>query len=165
MVFLHVGSRRLVISRPTLTPTQSWVVEETTAWLETVRQSGDHPRLVVCDCDGRFTAAFDETLEEYDAIRFQLPPASPNLNAHAERVILTLKSECLDEFVIAGLSHLRHLLDEFALHYNRERPHSSLDGRVPAMPATPRHGSDAPSTVVNRSRLGGVLPHFVRVAA
>ncbi len=53
-------------------------------------------------------------------------PASPNLNARAERWVQTVKRELLDRFVVFGETHSRYLLAEFLSHYHQNRPHQAL---------------------------------------
>jgi len=53
----------------------------------------------------------------------RLPPRSPDLNAFAERFVLSIRSECLDRIVPLGERHLRHVISEFVEHYRRERTH------------------------------------------
>jgi hypothetical protein len=49
------------------------------------------------------------------------PPPAPNCNAHAERFVRSIKTECLDRVVPLGERHFRHLLREFVAHYHAER--------------------------------------------
>lgn len=90
-------------------------------------------------------------------------PLAPNLNAHCERVIQTIKHECLDHFVVFGEAHLRHLLSEFLVHYHRERPHQGI-GNVPPSGALPVVDQPSTSEVVCDTRLGGLLKHYRRAA-
>jgi putative transposase len=89
-------------------------------------------------------------------------PAAPNLNAHAERWVLSIKSECLDHFIVFGEDHLRHLVDEYLKHYLDERPHQGVSNA----PLIIGHG-DPPTDgeVVCNERLGGLLKHYQRQAA
>ncbi|CAG6395281.1 integrase core domain-containing protein [Actinacidiphila cocklensis] len=54
------------------------------------------------------------------------------MNAHAERVIRTIRAECTDRLLIYNKQHLRHVLAEYAEHYNGSRPHRALQLRAPA---------------------------------
>lgn len=54
-------------------------------------------------------------------------PLAPNLNAFAERWVQSIKSECLDHFMVFGEDHLRHLVHEYTAHYLLERPHQAKD--------------------------------------
>ncbi|MDA0330194.1 MAG: integrase core domain-containing protein [Gemmatimonadetes bacterium] len=56
----------------------------------------------------------------------RLPPRSANLNAYAERFVLSIKSECLDRMVLMGERHLRCAVGSYVEHYHLERPHQGL---------------------------------------
>jgi transposase InsO family protein len=62
-------------------------------------------------------------LEEVGVKSVKLPPRSPNLNAHAERFIRSIKEACLERMVLFGESSLRTGIREFVLHYHSERNH------------------------------------------
>jgi len=84
----------------------------------------------------------------------------PNLNAYAERFVLSIKSECLDRLVLIGERHLRHAIDEFAEHYHLERTHQDLDNKL--IDGVPELAS---GRVVRHERLGGLLSSYYREAA
>ena len=91
----------------------------------------------------------------------RLPARSPNLNAHAERFVLSVKSECLDKLVLLGERHLRDAVREYTAHYHEERNHQGLDGRLIRPPAPER-----PSAPIEcRERLGSLLRYYHRKAA
>jgi|GEM_PF-2254816 len=93
-------------------------------------------------------------------------PFSPNLRAHVERFIQTLKVECLDKFVIVAQRHLNYVCREFAIHYNRERPHEARDHLPPACESPPEPVETIrPGDVVCTTRLGGLLRSYSRRAA
>ena len=84
---------------------------------------------------------------------------APNANAVAERVIGTLRRECLDHVIIFSDQHLRHVLGEYVKHYNALRPHRTLgldspDGREPR----PRPSESA--YVRRREVLGGLINEY-----
>ena len=64
------------------------------------------------------------------------PPRSPKANAICERVIGTIRRECLDWLIPISEAHLRAILKSWVEHYNRGRPHSSLGPGVPGPPNT-----------------------------
>jgi hypothetical protein len=78
----------------------------------------------------------------------RIPAKSPNCNPHAERVVKTFRSECLDHFVIFGERHLRHLLREFVAHDHGERFHQALDGQLISPPAS--ESDDSANAAVSR---------------
>jgi transposase InsO family protein len=92
----------------------------------------------------------------------RLPRKSPNLNAHAERFVLSIKSEALNRIMILGEDHLRRVVREYMAHYHTERPHQGLGGRL----IEPDARVVAPGgKVVCRQRLGGLLRYYYRKAA
>ena len=66
------------------------------------------------------------------------PVLAPRANAIAERVVRTLRTECLDHTLILNERHLRAVLREYVLSYKRERPHRSFDLTPPLPSAHPR---------------------------
>lgn len=92
----------------------------------------------------------------------KLPARSPNLNAFAERFVLSIKSECLWKIIPLGEGHLRRAVAEFVAHYHIERNHQGLENRLIVAPAEPANGN---GPVVRRERLGGVLSFYYRRAA
>ena len=117
-------------------------------------------RFLIHNQDPLFTRAFCELLQSADVTSVRLPPRSQNLNAHAERLVLSIKSECLNRFVILGERHLRRAIAAYVEHYHRERPHQGLGNRL--IEGVPER---EPGRVVRRERLGGLLNHYYREAA
>ena len=119
-------------------------------------------RHLILDRDPLYTAVFRRMLKDGGVKAVRLPARSPNLNAYAERFVLSIESECLDRIVPIGERHLRLAVTEYAEHYHVERPHQGLGnrlnepGRVPA-----RTGGE----VARRQRLGGLLNYNHREAA
>jgi transposase InsO family protein len=87
------------------------------------------------------------------------PVRAPRANAIAERLVGTLRRECLDHLIIASESHLRRILADFAGYYNRERAHRALGLETPQPSARPSTGS-----VQARPILGGLLHAYERAA-
>jgi putative transposase len=84
----------------------------------------------------------------------RLPANSPNLNAYAERFVLSIKHECLRYIIPLGERHLRDTIDEFVEHYHTERKHQGLGNVIPF----PSRGAAAPGGSARcRERLGGLL--------
>lgn len=165
LVFIHIKSRRLFISPATVAPTESWVARETSVFLDVVEQMDEKVKILIRDRDSKFGPMFEAVLDDHGTSAKVLPPRSPNLNAHVERVIQTIRRECLDHFIIIGCRHMNLLTSEYAKHYNRERPHSSLEHLTPSGPGPLRFPSVRPSRVIGHARLGGVIRHYERRAA
>lgn len=100
LVFLHLGTRRCWISPCTLHPDSAWVTQQGKNFLMDAEDMGLAPKIVMRDNDTKFTAQFDQVFETSGATIKRNTPVSPNLRAHVERFIQSLKHECLDKFVI-----------------------------------------------------------------
>ena len=120
-------------------------------------------RFLVRDRDAKFTAAFDMVLAAEGIQVLRTPVRAPRANAYAERWVGTVRREVLDRMLILGHRHLERALGEYALHYNRHRPHRALGQTPPLAPGQPsRPSPDA--RVVRHDRLGGVLHEYAQVA-
>jgi transposase InsO family protein len=119
-------------------------------------------RYLIADRDPLYTDVFRRTLKSGGVKVLKLPPRSPNLNAFAERFVLSIKSECLERIIPLGESHLRHVIAEYMRHYHQERNHQGLgNALISGDPAI----SIAHGAVKSRRRLGGLLGFYYRDAA
>jgi putative transposase len=75
---------------------------------------------LIHDRDPLYTSAFLQILTSSGVTPIRLPPRSPNLNAHAERFVRSIKEECLSRVVLLGERHLRLILQEYIEHYRRQ---------------------------------------------
>jgi Integrase core domain len=85
-------------------------------------------------------------------------PASPWQNGFAERLIGSIRRECLDHIVVLGEAHLRRILRFYACYYNDIRTHRSLDKDTPVSRPVQRTG-----IISSHAILGGLHHHYVRV--
>lgn len=124
-------------------------------------------RFLLLDYDAKFTDGFDAVFAAEGTEFKRVGPVAPNLNGYAERWVQSLRTECLDHFVVLGEGHLRHRVREYVEHHNLERPHQGR-GNVPLPEAD---GDEPPilrfpsGEVRCRERLGGLLRHSYRRAA
>jgi transposase InsO family protein len=75
-------------------------------------------RYLIHDRDPLFTAEFLSLLAGVGVESVKLPPRSPNLNAHAERFVRSIKESCLDRLILFGEESLRTAVSQFVTHYN-----------------------------------------------
>jgi Integrase core domain len=92
----------------------------------------------------------------------RLPARSPNLNAFAERFVLSIKTECLNRIVPLGERHLRRAVGEFVAHYHGERNHQGLENCLIDQAPKPANTN---GQILRRERLGGLLNYYERQAA
>lgn len=129
-VVLDVGSRRLVHWNVTEHPTTEWTVQQFRAIVP-----GDQShRFLVHDRDSIYSAAVDRAVDAMGLTVLKTPVRCPQANAFCERLIGTIRRECLDWLIVLNERHLRAVLREWAAHYNRGRPHASLGPGVPDVP-------------------------------
>ena len=110
-------------------------------------------RYLMRDRDPLYTKEFLSMLADSGIQSVKLPPRSPNLNAHAERFVRTIKEGCLDQMIFFSEDSLRLAIYHFILHYHLERNHQGLGNRL-IVPIVQR-----------RERLGGMLSYYYRDAA
>ena len=82
-------------------------------------------RYLMHDRDPLYTKEFLSMLADSGIQSVKLPPRSPNLNAHAERFVRTIKESCLDQMIFFGEDSLRLAIHHFILHYHLERNHQA----------------------------------------
>ena len=119
-------------------------------------------RHLILDRDPLYNKGVRGLLRDSGVKVVRLPRKSPNLNAHAERFVLSIKSEYLNRMMIFGEDHLRQVVREYMAHYHAERPHQGLGGRLiePDARVVPANGK-----IVCHQRLGGLLRYYYRKAA
>jgi transposase InsO family protein len=151
-VVLEVGTRRIVHWNVTAHPTADWTSQQFRMIV-----SGDQAhQFVIHDRDTIYSAGFDRTLQAMGLTVLKTPVRAPQANAFCERVIGTIRRECLDFMIPMSEPHVRAILREWVRHYNRVRPHASLGPGIP-------EGSIAAAVV--RESDGRSVPAGWRVAA
>jgi transposase InsO family protein len=119
-------------------------------------------RYLLHDRDTKFTQAFDGLLKSSGVEPVVLPPRSPNLNAHCERFVRSIKEEALSHMIMIGEASLRYAIHQYLAHYHTERNHQGLGHQL----ITPEPDMGSRSGQVRRcKRLGGLLSYYDREAA
>lgn len=153
LIYLAHGRRELVHFHVTAHPTASWIWRQflqATPWSRT-------PRYLIRDRDRAYGPDFTQRARALGTETLLTPIRAPRANAVAERVIGTLRRECLDHLIILNEQHLRAVLHEFVAYYNADRPHRTLGLETP-LPAV-RPGTGA---VGSRSVLSGLHHVYAR---
>lgn len=118
-------------------------------------------RYLILDRDPLYTAEFRRLLRASSVEPLRLPARSPNLNAYAERFVLSIKSECLSKLVLLSERQLRTAVRQYVAHYHAERHHQGLGGRL----IEPPSNDNTTGAIECRERLGGLLRFYYRKAA
>ena len=138
LAFIHVQTRRVILSPATFKPDAAWVSEQADTFVEQARADGLPVARLMRDHDGAFSQAFDEALRRRRVRVMPVPFRAPNTNAYVERFVQSIKQACLDHFLVFGLSHLEHLCNEYLAYYLAERPHQGRDNELLVRPSYSR---------------------------
>src|SRR2546430_2940371 len=87
-------------------------------------------RYLIHDRDTTFTQAFDGLLKNSGVEPLVLPPRSPNLNAHCERFVRSIKEEALDQMMMLGEAALSYVIHQYLAYYHTERNHQGLANQL-----------------------------------
>ena len=113
------------------------------------------------DRDATFSKSFRACLRREGVKPVRLPPRSPNLNAHLERLFGSLKSECLYELILFGENATRKAVRSFLDHYHTARNHQGLGNELIVPMDRP---PDVDADIETTERLGGLLRSYRRAA-
>jgi putative transposase len=164
LVFIELGSRRISLSSSTAHPDSAWVTQQARNLALALDARASPIRFLIRDRDTKFSGSLDAVLCSEGMRVIRTPIRAPNANAHAERVIETIRAECLDWSLILGRRHLDQTLQTYALHYNRRRPHRAL-ALAPPLAETRNPIPVSPGDVRRRDLLGGLIHEYHRAAA
>jgi transposase InsO family protein len=167
-VVIEHGTRRLAHVNVTSHPSAAWTLQQ----LREALGDSDTYRYLIHDRDRIFARHLDDSIRALGLEVLRSPFASPKANAICERVIGTIRRECLDWMIPMSEPHLRSILRAWVTHYNGGRPHSALGPGVPDPPqqaaqapkAESRHRLTASALVLAKSVLGG-LHHEYSIGA
>src|SRR5664280_1767413 len=153
-VIVRLGRRELVWINITANPTAEWIacqLTEAFPWNEA-------PRYFIRDRDRIYGAVVMRRIRAMGIRDKPIAPASPWQNGFAERLIGSIRRECVDHFIVFGEAHLRHILQTYARYYNDIRTHRSLDKDAPVSRPVQRTG-----IISSRPILGELHHHYVRI--
>ena len=131
------GRRQLLWFAVTRYPTAEWLAQqmvEAFPW-------GTAPTYLIRDNDGSYGQIFKGRLRSMGIRDRPISPRSPWQNAYVERLIGTLRRDCLDHVLIFGERHLRRVLTAYSIYYNETRTHLGLSKDTPLPRATQRFGT------------------------
>jgi putative transposase len=162
LVVMELATRRVQIAGITPHPTAAFMQQCARQLTDPCEGFLLGKRYLIRDRDTTFTSAFDGLLKESGVEPVVLPPQSPNLNAHCERFVRSIKEEALEQMIMLGERALYDAIHHYLAHYHTERNHQGLDNQLIA-----RKGDVGGQTghVVRRERLGGLLSYYHREAA
>lgn len=134
LVFMQHQTREIVHTAVTTHPTDEWTAQqlkEATPW-------DKRPKYLIRDNDSKFGQKFSAIAESSGIKVLRTPFQAPKANALCERLIGTMKRECLDHFLIVNEHQLKRIVTQFANYYNHHRAHQGINQRVPTQFNEPR---------------------------
>jgi transposase InsO family protein len=135
-VVVRLDRRDLIWINVTSNPTAKWIARQI---IEAFPWDGA-PRYMIRDCDRIYSAIVARRLRAMGIRDKPIAPASPWQNGFAERLIGSIRRECLGHAIICGEAHLRRVLKSYADYYNRFRAHRSLNKDAPVSRSVQRTG-------------------------
>jgi len=153
-VIVRLDRRDLVWINVTTNPTAEWIARQITEafpW-------DDAPQYLIRDRDRIYGAVVMRRLRAMGIRDKPTAPASPWQNGFAERLIGSIRRECVDHIIILSETHLCRILRSYACYYNDIRTHRSLDKDAPISRPVQRTG-----IISSQAILGGLHHHYVRV--
>jgi transposase InsO family protein len=154
LVIVRLARRELVWSNVTRHPTAEWIAQQITEafpWSEA-------PRYLIRDYDGIYGVTVRRRLRAMGIRDKPIALGSPWQNGYVERLIGTIRRECLDHLIVLGEGHLRRILRQYAAYYNGARTHRALNQDAPVHRTIERIGA-----VKSRPVLGGLHHQYCRI--
>src|SRR5882757_7487673 len=154
LAIINLERRRLIWTNATTNPTAEWIARQITEafpWEQA-------PCYLIRDRDSSYGAIVRSRIRAMGIRDRPIAPRSPWQNGHVERLIGSIRRDCLDHVVVFGERHLRHLLGSYQKYYNDARTHLSLNKDAPASRAV-----QAVGRIVPTPHLGGLHHQYVRI--
>jgi transposase InsO family protein len=154
LLIMGHGRRQVLWFGVTAHPTAEWIANQITqacGWKQA-------PRYLIRDRDGAYGEVFIRRVRSMGIRDRPTSPRSPWQNAYAERLIGSIRRECLDHVVVFGERHLRHVLLSYMNYYNETRTHLSLDKDAPLSRTVQRAGR-----ILRLPILGGLHHQYIRI--
>ena len=154
LIIVRLDRRHLIWVNVTTNPTADWIARQ----LSEAFPWNEAPQYVIRDRDCIYGTVVTRRLRAMGIRDKPIAAASPWQNGFAERLIGSIRRECVDHFVVWGETHLRRILRTYARYYNDIRTQWSLDKDAPAFRRIQRTG-----IINSHSVLGGLHHHYVRI--
>ncbi len=156
----ELGSRHIVHVGVTRSPTDEWVAQQ----LREATPFREAPQYLIRDNDAKYGAHFNAIATGTGIEVLRTPIKAPRANAICERLLGSIRRECVDHIVILSEAHVRRVLMEYVRYFNQSRPHQGINQQVPEPDESSGPPMTATSKVIAFPVLGG-LHHAYRMVA
>jgi putative transposase len=157
-----LAGRRVHFAGCTTSPNELWMKQIARNLTDSTEGFLLEKRVLLLDRDTKYCESFVEILNQEGIQCLRLPPQSPNLNAHLERFIRSIKEECLERMIFFGEQSLRTAVSAYMQHYHSEGNHQGLGNKL--IQPSDEVGQIA-GRIKSRERLGGMLKYYYRSVA
>ncbi|MCH7992905.1 MAG: transposase [Planctomycetes bacterium] len=156
-IILRHDRRRVVHFNVTAHPTAEWTAQQVVEAFP----DEEAPRFLIRDRDGIYGQFFQQRVANMGIEEVVCSPRSPWLNPYAERIIGSIKRECLRHVIVLNERHLKRILRSYLAYYHEDRTHLSLDRNSPTpRKIEPREQGE----VISMPRVGGLHHRYLRAA-
>jgi putative transposase len=155
-VITELKTRRIVHTAVTNSPSDEWTAQqlrEATPW-------GKGPKYLIHDRDGKFGPLFTAVAHGSGTKEVETPARTPQANGICERLIGSLRRECLDHILVHDDKHLQRVVTEYTTYFNEDRPHQGIGQRIPNHFDLPT--SKPSGRIRSRAILGGLHHSYSR---
>jgi putative transposase len=159
-IIIELGSRRIVHASVTRSPSDMWVAQQ----LREATPFGEGPTFLIRDNDGKFGAKFEKVAVTSGIDVIRTPFGAPKANAKCERLMGSVRRECLDHILIINERQLGKTIAEYVAYYNHARPHQGIGQRIPDRGESDMQTEHPAYTIKSNAFLGG-LHHDYRWVA
>ncbi len=156
LIFLSQDKRRIVLFNVSAHPTAQWSTQQ----LRNVFSDEAPPRFLLRDRDAKFGEMFTETVAALGIDPLLTAYKSPWQNGYVERLVGSIRRECLDHLIVLNEEHLRGILQEYVRYYNTQRTHLGI-GKDSPEPREIQHSGKIDQVGV----VGGLHHYYFRRAA
>ena len=157
-IVLAHDRRRVIHFNVTQDPTAGWAAQQIIEAFPEDRA----PRFMVRDRDGIYGEAFRSRVEGMNIEEICIAPRSPWQNCFVERMIGSIRRECLNHVIVLNENHLRRLLKDYFRYYHESRTHLSLNKDAPGCRAIQSNKSER---IIQIPQVGGLHHRYERLAA
>jgi putative transposase len=156
-VIVELATRKIIHIGVTRHPTDEWTAQQ----LREATPFEQRPKYLIRDNDSKFGPHFQRVADDAAIKVLKTPFQAPNANTVCERLMRSIRQECLDHFVLLNEGHLSKILKKYLEYFNHYRPHQGIGQVTPIKPVTTTQPG---GKIIAFPILGGLHHHYDRVA-